>query len=839
MGHIYFEQPEMPVPPEAKSAGNRVCVYVDNGGGVLQREYIGVWARKGYTFYPNETARHLFPEYFEKYYGEKTEQHFLGIGLYALTLMIGHSTNLYPILYKVFNPLYGNAIVDYAMYSIKERSNAAFLFKPAMASEVIFSKDRYDDDWLRPVFTEQITNNKIYEFRDKWVLQCKESLKVKKVWIAADGSNSNHQVKNSKYSNRGKAKSKKNVDIASYIWALNATDGTPVTFFLNEGGTSDSKAFVEICEYLKMFDIEIEGFILDRGFLTHEVLTLITSLGYDYLIKLKSDTYAHTQMFTKHANDIYWKVKYLVGYGGIYGIMEGPQKIFSNHPDSAYIGLFFDGKNGSERKVALSDKIFQAMEEAQEAINAGQKPVISKEMRHFLDVKKIVVSEVIDSSSSPESGSKTPQSKEESSISEANKESVDSTSIAGEKTTAESTAAKEEASSPETGSKTLQSKEESSISEANKESVDSTSIAGEKTTTEAIVAKETSEKEESSESVPENANSEKQEEAPRQTVRYEVVPKEKYTDERVFSKGFDSLACSKELSAREMHETYSIRDVCEKQFMIDKTMMGYHVFRGHSDSVTLTRELICFIAAIIRNNYEKTCEKVNIKKPTKLLEELEDKAYILLKPNGSYRFIDKRTENMRILFNAYGLSKEDFVTLAGDVTYRQRTKRSGGAVSQYHIKPADIRIVNECMKKGKPIPNELLGIPMNSNEQENEDVEKNENVPESKQTAPPEKKEIILETQNVSHKRGRGRPAGRKNNKTLEREAKDKEEGIEPQPKRSRGRQVGSKNRKTIEREAAAALLPPPEPKKRGRRKGSKDSKPRKRRTKAEIAAGK
>ena len=792
MGHIYFEQHEIPVPPEAKSAGNRVCIYVDNGGGVLQREYIGVWARKGYTFYPNETARHLFPEYFEKYYGEKTEQHFLGIGLYALTLMIGHRTNLYPILYKVFKPLYGNALVDYAMYSIKERSNAAFLFKPAMASEVIFSKDRYDDDWLRPVFSEQITNDKIYEFRDKWVLQCKESLKVKKVWIAADGSNSNHQVKNSKYSNRGKAKSKKNVDIASYIWAINATDGTPVTFFLNEGGTSDSKAFVEICEYLKMFDIEIEGFILDRGFLTHDVLTLITSLGYDYLIKLKSDTYAHTQMFTKHANDIYWEVKYLVGYGGIYGIMEGPQKIFSNHPDSAYIGLFFDGMNGSERKVALSDKIFQAMEEAQEAINAGQKPVISKEMQHFLEVKEIDVSEVTDSSSSPERGSKTPQSKEGSSISEANKESVNSASIAGEETTAE-----------------------------------------------AIVAKETSEKEENSESVPENANSEKQEESPRQTVRYQVVPKEKYSDERVFSKGFDSLACSKELSAREMHETYSIRDVCEKQFMIDKTMMGYHVFRGHSDSVTLTRELICFIAAIIRNDYEKTCEKVNIKKPTKLLEELEDKAYLLLKPNGSYRFIDKRTENMRILFNAYGLSKEDFVTLAGDVTYRQRTKRSGGAVSQYHIKPADIRIVNECMKKGKPIPNELLGIPMNSNEQENEDVEKNENIPESKQTAPPEKKEIILETQNVSHKRGRGRPAGRKNNKTLEREAKDKEEGIEPQPKRSRGRQVGSKNRKTIEREAAAALLPPPEPKKRGRRKGSKDSKPRKRRTKAEIAAGK
>ena len=49
-------------------------------------------------------------------------------------------------------------------------------------------------------------------------------------------------------------------------------------------------------------------------------------------------------------------------------------------------------------------------------------------------------------------------------------------------------------------------------------------------------------------------------------------------------------------------------------------------------------------------------------------------------------------------------------------------------------------------------------------------------------------------------KRGRGRPLGSKNKKTLEREAKI---ANEPQPvKRGRGRPLGSKNKKTLEREA-------------------------------------
>ena len=52
-------------------------------------------------------------------------------------------------------------------------------------------------------------------------------------------------------------------------------------------------------------------------------------------------------------------------------------------------------------------------------------------------------------------------------------------------------------------------------------------------------------------------------------------------------------------------------------------------------------------------------------------------------------------------------------------------------------------------------------------------------------------------------KRGKGRPRGSKNKKTLEREAAMAAQGLSPVRKK-RGRPKGSKNKKTLEREAAS-----------------------------------
>ena len=58
----------------------------------------------------------------------------------------------------------------------------------------------------------------------------------------------------------------------------------------------------------------------------------------------------------------------------------------------------------------------------------------------------------------------------------------------------------------------------------------------------------------------------------------------------------------------------------------------------------------------------------------------------------------------------------------------------------------------------------------------------------------------------ITKKRGRGRPPGSKNKKTLEREAAEAAAGI-VHVKRKPGRPPGSKNKKTLEREAREADL--------------------------------
>ena len=87
------------------------------------------------------------------------------------------------------------------------------------------------------------------------------------------------------------------------------------------------------------------------------------------------------------------------------------------------------------------------------------------------------------------------------------------------------------------------------------------------------------------------------------------------------------------------------------------------------------------------------------------------------------------------------------------------------------------------------------------------------------------KKAAVSETQNTSCAPGkRGRPAGSKNKKTLEREALASSDVVVV--KRGKGRPKGSKNKKTLEREALmAAQGLKPVNKKRGRPKGSKNKK--------------
>ncbi len=388
MGHIFRELHEIPIPEGAyiNHSDARVFIMFDDGGGHKRRQVIGL-ATSDTTMHPNSMYKFLYPELWKTFYKENSlPEHELHIGMYAALLGIGSQTGLYQILHEIYGPLYGNAIMDYCMYSISNRTDATQLFLEKMADQVKFSDETYDDSWFSSMFLNHMPANANHQFKVQWLRKCVEHGE-RKAWICIDGSNNDCAISNSNIVEQGKAKSHTSSNIVSFLWAVSAQDGLPLTYFINNGGMTDSKAFQTMILFLKSAGIETEGVILDKGFCNHEVLTMLQELEYPYVVMLKSNTYAHEQMVAGHNEEIRWKVEYVINDRGLFGLTE-KKRIFQRHPEEAIVGLFYDGINGSERSVRLIKKILAAKQQAGAAAKEGKKPSVPQKLAPYFEIRQ-------------------------------------------------------------------------------------------------------------------------------------------------------------------------------------------------------------------------------------------------------------------------------------------------------------------------------------------------------------------------------------------------------------------------------------------------------------------
>ncbi len=63
-----------------------------------------------------------------------------------------------------------------------------------------------------------------------------------------------------------KNKTHMNKPVVGFIYAISALDGLPVTYSVFRGSRIDSKQIHLIVDYLKSYDMQISGVILNRGF---------------------------------------------------------------------------------------------------------------------------------------------------------------------------------------------------------------------------------------------------------------------------------------------------------------------------------------------------------------------------------------------------------------------------------------------------------------------------------------------------------------------------------------------------------------------------------------------
>lgn len=391
MAHIFREKFEIPIPSNAyiNHSDGRVFIFLREGKSLEQsrRKVIGRAASNS-TMYPNATFRYMFPSLWEEYYGvkERLPERSPHVGLYALCLGVGHKTNVYPLLHKSHGPLYANAIMDFVMHSMITKTDVAQTFPETMRKEITFSSTVPSDEFLSDMFTSKMKTDMNEAFIASWMEQCKSD-GTAEAWISIDGSNIDCASEGCDLAEWGHAKSRNNLKVVSYMYAVNAQTGMPITYMTYNGSKVDSKAFMRMSAYLKSYGIKAKGVILDRGFCTPDVFNELKENNIPYVIMLKSDTYAHTEMCKKSSGEVYWNLSHLIDKESLFGISSDTrQKVFKSMDMESYISLFFDGINGTERKTTLIRKVMNEANRLSEKISEGEDVSVNDQLAKYISI---------------------------------------------------------------------------------------------------------------------------------------------------------------------------------------------------------------------------------------------------------------------------------------------------------------------------------------------------------------------------------------------------------------------------------------------------------------------
>lgn len=355
--------------------------------------------------YPNHNFRLRYPTVFEEASGEKLPRQTKKIGFYTAVLSLAEKTGLYDALIKSYGIENANMVIDFSMYSIIRHSCVADQYPATMEDQLLFSNSLWNAPKLSDFFNNELSEGRTSVFRKLWAGTCKER-GISEAWIAIDGSNNDCEAQKAEIAETGKAKSRKNVSIVSYMYAVDSRNGDPITFSIYRGGRVDSKAVIEMIGWLAAYDIRVKGVIVDRGFATKDVFERFDGNEIDYVAMLKGDTKAHTDMLDRYADKIRMQYEYMLGRycadgcagttaeftadsNILYGIEETEKiPLFSAYDYRAYVSLIYDGANGGERQETWFKKVSNVALAIQRKLNHGKTAAVPKEYADCIRIEE-------------------------------------------------------------------------------------------------------------------------------------------------------------------------------------------------------------------------------------------------------------------------------------------------------------------------------------------------------------------------------------------------------------------------------------------------------------------
>lgn len=332
--------------------------------------------------YPTTQYATVFPDAWEKISGEKKKPVVKRIGMFTLCQAVNTKTGVKDTMDGVFGVNVSDAVMDFAMYSILHKSDVVSAFQAGMRGEMLYSGDARSDSKYTELFEHQMTREQVLQFRKEWALHCKNEESINSVWLCIDGSNDDCRSKGVEIAEKGAAKSKKNVNIISFTYAV-TDEGFPVTFDVYEGGMVDAKAMKNIISFLTESGISLRGVILDRGYCSKPTLEYLNGAGIPYVIMVKGQPEGFASIVSEYGNRIKMNAEHLVPGTYLFGVQQEAQ-LFKGYSHKDYVTLFFDYQNGSERVTALLKNLYGAMNDVAGQLSRNDKVTMESQFQSML-----------------------------------------------------------------------------------------------------------------------------------------------------------------------------------------------------------------------------------------------------------------------------------------------------------------------------------------------------------------------------------------------------------------------------------------------------------------------
>ena len=395
MGHIYREFEPIPYLDNdtfyADKASKRVYILgkKDPNKKNATRITIGqITPNNNGLMYVNENFKKLFPELWEKHYGEAEKiQYVIYIGFYLTILAIAYKIGLYNQIAKVFGVNFANVILDISSYSMIYRDNVTNLLPDRLINNMLFAHQAYSSGWFSNFFKE-ITEDKIEQFKALWMASKLSGEKVKVV-LGVDGSNTDYNA-SCDLAEKGKAKSKNNSPIIAYMYVTNVSTGDPITYFVTHGSETDATLFLKVIEYLKDYNVNIECVTLDRIFCNSTILGALSKHSIPYSVMLPSNNFSHMNMMKKYRESINRDPNNLIDAGNsIYGVTEKNQIFKTDEFLEAFISFYYNDVNGAERRETLNKKIKGEVQRLEKLIAEGKEANVKTEFEEYLSIEEV------------------------------------------------------------------------------------------------------------------------------------------------------------------------------------------------------------------------------------------------------------------------------------------------------------------------------------------------------------------------------------------------------------------------------------------------------------------